>query len=181
MLLHSSTPPSIQVSSLRCIQAFCLFKTCGNAHYVVFLPPPASTKTFSPHLNTIKDASVLSRYNKPAQIPLLTKACEAVCCLEHFAPRAYGLFNSQINRDFRRLQIKEGRRAVGGWRGQPCAWSDLPPKQQRGITPELWSTVAPTKQLCHHNPRELQGGSIDPGSHSRATTANTHTDTHRHR
>lgn len=94
----------------------------------------------------------------------------AVCCLQHFAPRAYGLFNAQINRDFRRLQTREGGNPVPGLSSLPSSTV---------INLELWRTVAPTKQLCHHNPRELQGGSTDPRSHSQATTANTNTHTHR--
>lgn len=125
-----------------------------------------SPKNLSSHLNTVKmhlcsvgTINLLkSPFNKGLHGCLLSPA---------FCSKSLWTFQCTDQQRFQKTTNKR--------RGQPCAWSVLPPKQHRVINPELWSTVAPTKQLCHHNPRELQGGSTDPRSHSQATTANTNT------
>lgn len=58
-------------------------------------------------------------------------------------------------------------------RGNPVpGLSSLPKRDfiQKVMNPELYRTVAPTKELCHHNSRELQGECMDPHSHSQTHT-----------
>lgn len=136
---------------------------------VVF--PSRKKKKQTPHLDTVKMNNLCSV--ALSSINLFNKTRLVVYCLRYFALGAYALSTAQINRDFREdYKIREEGDNL-------CVWSALPPKHHRVINPQLQCTVTPTKQLCHHNPRELRGGSIPSFSQPKPQLhTQTHTNTH---